>query len=167
MKTLWTLLIIAGVAVMAMSAFHFSSRISKGDVAPDFVLETLDGAKVSLSEFKGKKILIHFWASWCGICVQEFPAFEKFANSVDPDKLVILAVSLDAKKTDVQKFFGGHVSPFRILLDSQSKTADLYSSYSVPESFLVDPTGVIMWRRDGPIDWDDDSYLKKKHLKYQ
>lgn len=167
MKTLWVLLIIAGIAVIAMSVFHFSSRLSKGDVAPDFTLETLDGAKVSLSEFKGKKVLIHFWASWCGVCAQEFPSLKRFARSVDPDDLVILAISLDAKKTDVQKIFNGNVPPFRVLLDSQGEAADLYSSYSVPESFLVDPTGVVMWRKDGPIDWDEDSYLKKKHLKSQ
>ena len=68
MRLFWTVLVIAGIAIVAMSAYQFLARPDAGDPAPAFELPALDGGTVSLERYSSKPVLLHFWASWCGIC---------------------------------------------------------------------------------------------------
>ncbi|MFV0365313.1 MAG: redoxin domain-containing protein [Mangrovibacterium sp.] len=121
--------------------------VSEGKPAPDFTLPTPDGTAVSLSDFRGKYVLLDFWASWCGPCRKENPnvlaAYKKF-NSKNFD---ILAVSLDKDKAKWEEAIEKDGLPWTHVSDLkfwQSEAAALYGVKSIPASFLIDPNGVIV-----------------------
>lgn len=157
MKRFWIFVMIAGIAVLAMSAFQFMTRPSSGDPAPSFALQTIDGSTMTLDDFRGRPLIIHFWATWCGVCVHEFPALMRLARDLAPEGLAVAAVSEEGKPGDkaVREFFRGEKPPFPVLIDGDGSVADAYRSWGVPETVMVDRNGFIVWRRAGAIDWDD------------
>ena len=68
---------IAGIAILAMSALQYLTRPGRGDVAPLFSLSALDGKSISIEDFRGKPVLLHFWATWCGSCIKEMPSLSR------------------------------------------------------------------------------------------
>ena len=139
-----------------MSAFHFFSRPSRGDPAPSFSLRSMSGAEIALDDFRGRPVLLHYWATWCGVCRQEFPSLIAFAREMAPEGLVLLAISEDGAGGEgaIDEFFRFESPPFPILLDPEGAAADAYMSWGVQETVLVDSDGLIMWRRAGPVDWN-------------
>ncbi len=118
-----------------------------GNKAPDFALQTPDGKTVSLSSFKGKYVLLDFWASWCGPCRQENPNVVKAFNQFKDKNFTILGVSLDEDKTAWQNAImkdgltWQHVSDLK---GWQSSVAGMYSVQSIPANFLIDIEGKII-----------------------
>lgn len=148
---------IAGIAIIAMSAYQFMTRLSSGDIAPPIELSTLDGKKVSLTEFRGRPVIVHFFATWCGVCQQEFPMLNSFNEYAKKEGFVFMAISEDANKKDLETFLNFTKPSFDVLVDANGKIADSYQSFGVPETFLIDKKGVVAWRRAGAIDWASKS----------
>lgn len=109
----------------------------------DFTLEDLDGNMVSLSDFKGKKIFINFWATWCPPCKAEMPDIEKLYQETKDGDLVILAVNIGDDKRTVQDFITKNKYSFKVLLDTDSKVGELYQASSIPTSYFVDTEGYL------------------------
>ena len=119
-----------------------------GKPAPNFTLETIDGKKVSLKDFKGKVVLINFWATWCPPCREELPFFERVYEKYRDKGFVILAVNTDPENLkDFLKEFDTKLS-FPILLGND-KILDLYPVRGLPTSFLIDREGRIVKVRLG------------------
>ncbi len=121
--------------------------------ATDFTLENLEGAKLSLKDFKGKVVLLNFWASWCGPCQWEMPSMEKLWNKFKKNKFVILAVDIQEGKDEVKSFTKEKGYTFPILLDSRGKVARIYGIRAIPTTFLIDQEGKIVGRVLGARDW--------------
>ena len=157
MKRFWILVLTAGIAIMAMSAYQYLTRPSQGDPAPAFALPAMDGTTATLEQFRGRPLLVHFWASWCGVCVQEFPSLVRMAEAMAPEGVAVVAIAEDGERGDdaVRAFFRNGTPPFPVLFDRDGAVADAYQSFGVPESFLIGKDGIIAWRHAGPIDWDD------------
>jgi peroxiredoxin len=122
-----------------------------GANAPDFVQNDTSGNPVSLSSFRGKYVLLNFWASWCGPCRQEHPALRKIYQDFKGRNFTILGVSLDAQdgKTQWIKAIKNDKLPWTQVSDLKqwdNQAAKLYSVRSIPESFLIDPNGIIIAR---------------------
>lgn len=115
-----------------------------GSTAPDFSLTTLDGESVRLSDFRGQKIMLNFWATWCAPCRAEMPDMQKFYDEKD---IVVLAVNLTTSRFDeaenVEPFVDEYGLTFPILLDVDNEVADLYQIKPIPTSFLIDTSGKI------------------------
>ncbi|MGE5630388.1 MAG: TlpA disulfide reductase family protein [Caulobacteraceae bacterium] len=109
----------------------------------DFTLEDLDGNKVTLSSYKGKKLYINFWATWCPPCKAEMPDIEKLYQETKDSDLVILAVNIGEDKKTVQDFIKKNNYHFKVLLDTDSKVAQLYQASSIPTSYFVDSEGYL------------------------
>lgn len=122
-------------------------KAAVGSVAPDFTLKTPDGKDVSLSDYKGKYVLLDFWASWCGPCLREVPNVKKMYDKYHPMGFEILSVSLDDKKDNwtnaIEKYDlnWGHVSS---LEGWKCPVVKLYSVSGVPAMFLIDKDGKIV-----------------------
>lgn len=120
-----------------------------GKTAPDFTLPDLDGKDVTLSSFRGKPVLINFWATWCGPCRLEMPAIQARYEQYMQDGLVVLAVDFDEPASDVQRFRDELGLSFPLLLDPGAKVQKLYRNRSYPSSFFVDAQGVIQVQHIG------------------
>ncbi|SET38515.1 Peroxiredoxin [Oceanobacillus limi] len=131
-----------GIEVMSRGATD-EVGLKKGNIAPDFELTTLDGETVKLSDFQGEKVMLNFWATWCGPCRSEMPDMEKFYHDKD---IAILAVNLtdtEIRESDVSEFVDEYQITFPILMDETAEVADQYRINPIPTTYLIDTKGRI------------------------
>jgi peroxiredoxin len=135
--------------------------ISYGDRAPGFSLQALDGKTVSLADFRGKVVMVHFWATWCPPCVEEMPTLEQLSRSIGARDLEILAVSVDEGGADaVAAFMRKNGLSIPVLLDPGRSIAKLYGTFKFPETYVIDQQGVVRDKAIGPRDWTVPSNTK-------
>ncbi len=122
--------------------------------APVFSLQNLNGGKVSLSDFKGKPVLITFWATWCTSCKEEIPELEKFSVG-KKDQLAILLIAIDGEREEaVQKIVGENKITLPVLLLLKEKVMDQYGVRGwIPLTFVVDQEGMLVGKIVGERDW--------------
>ena len=121
-----------------------------GQLAPDFVLKTLDG-ETSLSDHRGKVVLLNFWASWCGPCRIEFPDITAAYQTYADQDFEVLAVNIGESAETAAQFAEQFEFPFPVLLDSQAGVARLYGAYGIPTSYFLDREGIIRRVRVGAM----------------
>lgn len=120
--------------------------------APDFVASTVDGQTVRLADFRGqKKVVVSFWASWCGPCRLEMPELVKFykANHTQGSDFELLAVSIDEDSKAAADFAISEKLNFPVLLDPQQKMAAAYGVQGIPTMFVIDKDGKITYGHIG------------------
>jgi peroxiredoxin len=127
--------------------------------APDFTVQDHTGKMVKLSDYRGKTVLLRFWASWCETCKAEQPSLEALAGDVDPKDVVVLAVASDADWEKVRKKLPNG-SNAEVLLDPPAsedsligRVAERYGVEKVPESFLIDRDGIVRYYFVNKRDW--------------
>ncbi len=143
----------------AIEASKATTGIDAGMVAPDFKLKNLAGDEVSLKDYRGKKVMLNFWATWCPPCKEEMPAMERFYNEKSKD-VEILAVNLDPQN-NVKSFVKGNNLTFPILLDQEGSTQQTYSIISIPTTFIIDEQGLILKKHIGSMTYDQMQELTK------
>ena len=128
-------------------------RIKEKKEAPPFSLKTLNGSQISLKDYRGKRVLLKFWATWCPSCVEELPQMEKFSAGKG-DQLCILTLAIDGEK---EKKVEGVVKRTKItlpvLLDVKEKIARSYRVTFIPAAFLIDREGMLVGMIVGERDW--------------
>ncbi len=142
------LLLAACLLLMIFSVFSCSRDGDKavdGDRAQDFTLSDINGNKITLSEMRGKVVMIEFWATWCPPCRQSIPDLNTIFNKYKDRGFVLLAISLD-KGSDAQSlimsFIKEYPMAYTVLLDN-GDTGRKYGVSSIPTSFIIDKTGRI------------------------
>ncbi|HKY63036.1 MAG TPA: TlpA disulfide reductase family protein [bacterium] len=156
------LLAVAGTGLY-LTLFHRPETGPKiGAGAPDFTLPGRDGKPVSLASFRGRPVLLNFWATWCGPCQQEMPSLEALYQRYKDRGFVILGVSLDEEGWPVVEDFLKRVPvDFPLLLDSAQAVSDAYQIYRIPETYLIDAEGKIVDKFVGPQDYNQEIFYKK------
>jgi peroxiredoxin len=129
-------------------------RFQEKKEAPAFSLKSLDGKQVSLSDFRGKPVLITFWATWCASCKEEIPLLEKFCVA-KKDQLAILLIAIDGeRKRKVQQIINENKVTLPVLLLLKEKVMDQYGVRGwVPQTFLIDQEGMLVGKIVGQRDW--------------
>ena len=123
--------------------------------APAFQLTNLSGNPVSLSDHQGKLVLLNFWATWCAPCVKEMPTLQHVADTLGPQGLSVLAISLDKlPQQDVAMFAHGYHWKLPILLDPSGDTGERYGVRLMPSTYLIGPDGMILAHAFGIREWD-------------
>jgi thiol-disulfide isomerase/thioredoxin len=138
-------------------ADHPEISVLKADKAPDFSFVTLKNQPGRLSDFRGKVVLLNFWASWCAPCVIEFPKLEELAKNY-PDHLAVLAISADTDRAEIEKFLHRIKYEKRknmlIVHDKDKRISqDLFQTIKFPETIIIDPAGRMVRKVVGDTDW--------------
>jgi peroxiredoxin len=131
------------------------SQDLEGNPAPDFTLSTLEGESVKLSDYKGKKVILNFWATWCPPCKAEMPHMQSFYEHNKDNGIEIVAVNLtnlDNGKDAVENFAKDNQLTFSIPLDEKGTIGMQYQAFTIPTSYIIDSTGVITKKIVGPMD---------------
>jgi len=158
---LWTVLLLA---VALMPAFTSTVApllaaqrgiVKPGEPAPNFQLRDMNGQAVSLSDLRGKIVLVNYWATWCGPCRIEMPAMERLYRTYDRKDFEILAVSTDAQGVAVTRpFQQENQLTFPILHDADFRVGLSYGARTLPMTFMVDRQGIVRQQIFGARDWE-------------
>jgi len=129
--------------------------------APDFSLKDLNGRQVTLSSLKGKVVLLNFWATWCPPCISEMPVFNRLYKEMRARGFEVVAISADRSEGYLRDYTSKHSLDFKVLYDEDRSVTKQYKVFSMPTTFLIDKTGVIVEKFFGEYDWTDQEIKKK------
>ncbi|MBK8987500.1 MAG: TlpA family protein disulfide reductase [Chloroflexi bacterium] len=130
-----------GTARVAQLPAGGSKFVAVGDTATNFYLPDLTGEIVDLESFRGRPVIVNFWATWCAPCRLEMPALEAAYQAHQADDLVILAVNSQETHQDVTDFFAELGLTFTPLLDYDGQISRLYSVFNFPSTYFIDEAG--------------------------
>jgi peroxiredoxin len=130
-----------------------------GREAPDFVLKSMDGRNLRLSEFRGQVVLVNFWARWAGDSRQEMPALDRINTTYHRAGLIVLGVSVDEDSRRAREFAGAMKVGYPILFDTSSSIGRDYLLQKMPMTILVDRSGMVRYANVGFKRGDDGAYL--------
>lgn len=130
--------------------------------AGNFELEDMDEEKVKLSDYRGKVVLLNFWATWCPPCIREMPSMERLHQQVDAENFKVIAVNQMEDVDQVFAFTGQlEIDPtFAILFDSTSEVSRDYAVRGLPTTYLIDKEGNIRYRAVGGREFDHAEVIK-------
>ncbi|HEY4552614.1 MAG TPA: redoxin domain-containing protein [Bacillaceae bacterium] len=137
----------------------------EGNEAPDFELTTLDGEAAKLSDYRGKKVILNFWATWCPPCKAEMPHMQNFYEENKDQGIEILAVNLtniDKGSGAIKSFVDEYGLTFPIPLDEEGMIGAQYQAFTIPTSYIIDSNGIITKKIVGPMDEAMMSNLTKE-----
>lgn len=129
-----------------------------GKPAPQFTVQDSD-RKIALNDFKGKIVVLNFWATWCPPCVEELPSLIQMQQQMKDKEIVVLAISVDADKSAYDRFLKEHNVNLLTVRDSDQKSNDLYGTSKFPETYIIDRSGVVRRKFIGPVDWNQPDIL--------
>ena len=156
---LWAVLSATGTALAAPplpEMSHTLTALKPAKAAKNFTLPDLDGKPHKLSDYRGKVVLVNFWATWCPPCRREMPSMERLSQRLKNQPFVILAINQQEDPEQVF-VFTGQLDPsptFPILFDRNSKIANAWGVLGLPASFIVDQQGRVVYRAMGGREFD-------------
>lgn len=124
-----------------------------GGPPPPLVLPDLEGASHDLAQYRGKVVLVNFWATWCAPCRAEMPSMERLRRAMSDRPFAILAVNVGESERTARKFAESLPVSFTVLLDSDTRTTRTWGARVLPASYVVGPDGTIRYRHLGELDW--------------
>ncbi|MBZ0155053.1 MAG: TlpA family protein disulfide reductase [Alphaproteobacteria bacterium] len=140
----------------------FAADGAKGRKAADFMLKDVNGNMVSLASYKGKVVLLNFWATYCPPCREEIPDMNELNKKMKGKPFVILAVSTDRAAVDVRDFMKKTPMNFPVLLDYNNQVSrTLYKVFMIPTTFLIDKRGNIAKIYYGGQEWTEPAIVKE------
>ena len=124
---------------------------------PTFTVESVDGNRLNLQNFKGKKVFVNLWASWCPPCKKEMPSIEKLAKSVDTNKVAFVMISMDDQFEKAKAFIRAAKLELPIYYPAETLPA-LFNVEGIPSTFIFNESGELIKRVDGGDFYDTDEY---------
>ncbi|TNE51050.1 MAG: TlpA family protein disulfide reductase [Deltaproteobacteria bacterium] len=138
-----------------------------GKLVPRIRAQQQDGSTAYLRHFRGKWVLLNYWATWCEPCRREMGSLENLARTLKAPDFALWAVSVDANWKVVQSFFGKHPTlkagnlTMKIALDTSGESARRYGTSKFPETYLIDPQGRLRQKWIGPFQWDKPAMVQQ------
>ena len=127
--------------------------------AHDFSGQLMDAKTVNLKDYRGRFILLNFWATWCSPCLKEMPDLEEAYLEMGQEKLVVLAVGMGESVEKIKAFFNKYGFTFPLLADKKMEITKLYGVRNIPVTYLIDPDGIVLGRALGIRDWASPDLL--------
>jgi len=144
---------LALVLALALPASAQELKPWAGGATPPLELSDMKGARHRLADYRGKVVLVNFWATWCVPCRDEMPSIERLRASLDSRRFAVLAVNLAEPESRIQKFLDAVPLGFPVLLDRDAKIARAWQAKLLPATYIVGPDGSIRYRHLGELDW--------------
>jgi peroxiredoxin len=129
---------------------NLSAKPKTGSAAPEFTLTDLKGLELQLNKYKGKAVILNFWAINCAPCIQEIPLLQTISEH-DKDNLVVLAINLGDPQKNVETFVKSNKITYTVLLDTDGRVADLYHVAAFPVTYFIDRNGIIQDQHTGQL----------------
>ncbi len=172
MKFVLRSILLAACLLLCACTRSGETGLNPGDLAPDLKLKALDSRQYSLSDFRGKVVLLNFWASWCGPCVSEMPALQRLHDQLKDQGFSVVAVGIDDEESALLEFQQKFGLSFPVLVDSDGTSKSSYKTSGVPESFIIDASGKLVLFPDpadkmptvritGPREWDAPNVISR------
>ena len=160
MKTLLSGAILSGL--LLLNPVHARElQAYKGGATPPLVLKDLNGKTHDLKQYRGKVVLINFWATWCPPCRAEMPSMQRLKNKMAGKPFVILAVDMGETEAEVNAFLAQVKTDFTILMDKDGRALKAWKVFAFPTSYVVDPQGKIRYGLYGASEWDAPDKVQK------
>jgi thiol-disulfide isomerase/thioredoxin len=140
------------LAFCALSAQAQPLKPWKG-ATPALELSTLEGKAQRLEDYRGRVLLVNFWATWCAPCLEEMPSIERLRRSLDARRFAVLAVNVGEGPRVAGDFARKMDLGFNFLLDRDMKVSKAWGARVLPATFIVGPDGVVHYSYYGAIDW--------------
>jgi len=129
--------------------------------APDFSLQDIKGNRVSLEDFRGKTILLNFWATWCQPCKEELPSMQRLYEALSSQGVEVVAISIDRKNFDrIKEYAKEYKLTFPILWDPEQKVRKHYFIMGLPTTYLIGPEGKLRGFASGARAWDSPDSIQ-------
>ena len=157
----WIVVGLAGVGVLWLALHPHSRRpVALGDRAPAFSLPRVPSGNLSLREFRGKVVVLNFWATWCPPCVAETPSLEAFASKMKGRGVVVLGVSVDQDPAALLQFVAQYHLTYPVARDPSRNVPSRYGTYKFPETYIIDRSGKVAEKIVNAYDWEDPRMLQ-------
>lgn len=125
--------------------------LEKKELAPNFTLGLMGGKKFSLNDYKGKPILINFFASWCLPCREEMPVLEKIVHEYQPKGVIFLGIAVDDTEKKMKEFIARYGVTFPVGLDKTAEIQKAFGLYGIPTTYFIDKKGIINYFHSGTV----------------
>jgi len=136
-------------------------KLWTGGPPPALALSDLNGRAHRLADYRGKVVLINFWATWCGPCRDEMPSIQSLKEKMAGKPFAVLAVNLDEPESRIRKFLSQMKVDFTVLLDPGRPAAKAWGARILPASFVIGPDGRIRYTLVGEINWDNEHIVAR------
>jgi cytochrome c biogenesis protein CcmG/thiol:disulfide interchange protein DsbE len=144
-------LVAVALGALVLSRLPSTSPTAIGSVAPDFTLASLDGEPIRLADLRGRPVIVNFWASWCGPCIEEFPLLRDAAARHEADGLAVIGVVYRDRAEAAREFMERHGGTWAAAMDPGEQVATAYGVVGPPETYFIDRDGTIVARNIGQV----------------
>ena len=147
------------LVILFLSGCYSGTRPPRiGTAAPDFTVRDSEHA-VSLSQLKGKVVVLNFWATWCAPCIEEMPSLVRMQQRMQAKGVTVLAVSVDVDDGNYRRFLKDHNVNLLSVRDPDQKSNALYGTFKFPETYIIDRNGVMRRKFIGAVDWTEPEVI--------
>lgn len=144
MRTAILAVIFVGIGVALYNGFiKDKTVVQAGEEAPNFVLPTLQGDKVQLSELRGTGVVLNFWGSWCEPCKDEMPDLEKSYQTFKDQGVTVIGVNIGETDVAIKSFQDRYKINFPIAMDQRKEITQLYGIGPIPTTYFIDKNGIV------------------------
>ena len=150
-----------GFALLAAPAAAQVLKPWSGGATPPLELADLQGAKHKLADYRGKVVLVNFWATWCVPCRDEMPSIERLRAALEGRRFAVLAVNLAEPDARVQAFLRQVPLGFPVLMDRDAAAAKAWKARMLPATFIVGADGRVRYSYIGELDWSREPVSKQ------
>lgn len=161
-----SLLVLSLIGLLAMTSVQAASapkgfEVLQGIVAPKTQFSDARGQPITIDAFKGKVVILNFWATWCGPCIKEMPSLDRLSARLNKDTAEVVAVSQDKGGAAIAKPFIERLGVENLVAyaDPSGKLSRDLGVRGLPTTFIIAPDGTVATRVEGPVEWDTDEIL--------